>query len=144
VVGGSNPSWPANESYYREVENVPDNRRWVVIALLVFGLIIGGITFLLFRNIDVMFRLSNYIPNSGTFVKILPFVIGGGVFLWLYKSSSKMSHLDDVVGEVRKVTWPTRKDTVASTVVVVIAILVIAGILGVYDAVCNWMIRQII
>lgn len=121
-----------------------DNRRWVLIALLLFGLIIGGLSFLLFRNINVMFRLSTYIAYSETLVKILPVLIGGGVFIWIYKSHSKMSHLDDVVGEVRKITWPARKDTVASTVVVVIAILIIAGILGVYDALCNWIIRQII
>lgn len=121
-----------------------DNRRWVLISLLVFGLMVGGISYLLFRNINVMFRLSTYLSYSDTLVKILPFLIGGGLFVWIYKSQRKMSYLDDVISEIRKITWPARKDTVASTVVVVIAILIIAGILGVYDALCNWIIRQII
>ena len=121
-----------------------DNRRWILISLFLFGITVGYVSFLLFRNINVMFRLATYFPFAEVLVKALPVVLGVGIFVWVYRSQSRMSYLDDVVGEIRKITWPTRKDTVASTIVVVIAILIIASILGVYDALCNWVIRQII
>lgn len=121
-----------------------DNRRWILISLLLLGIIVGYTSFLLFRNIDVMFRLTAHLPHADLLVKALPVLLSGGVFVWIYRSQSKMAYLDDVVAEIRKITWPTRKDTVASTVVVVIAILIIASILGVYDSICSWIIRHII
>src|SRR5262245_23179045 len=44
---------------------------------------------------------------------------------------------NEVLQEVKKVTWPERKATYLSTVVVVICVMVMAVILGVYDWVCT-------
>lgn len=41
--------------------------------------------------------------------------------------------LRDVRSEIRKVTWPTRKETFASTSVVIIAVILIAIYLGLVD-----------
>ena len=39
----------------------------------------------------------------------------------------------ECVGELRKVTWPTRSDVFSSTKVVFISTIVVAGILGLLD-----------
>lgn len=49
--------------------------------------------------------------------------------------------LANVRGELKKVTWPTRKDTYASTVVVVTLVLVVAVFLWVIDSALSTMIR---
>ena len=41
--------------------------------------------------------------------------------------------LKEVKAELKKVVWPTRKDTIASTSVVVILVLIIALFLGLVD-----------
>lgn len=41
--------------------------------------------------------------------------------------------LQEVRSETRKVTWPSRRDVVGSTVVVVLAVFIIAGFLGIVD-----------
>ena len=41
--------------------------------------------------------------------------------------------LRDVRSEVKKVTWPTRKETLASTSVVIVAVFIIAIYLGLVD-----------
>ena len=41
--------------------------------------------------------------------------------------------LKEVKAELKKVVWPTRKDTIASTTVVVILVLIIALFLGLVD-----------
>jgi preprotein translocase subunit SecE len=41
--------------------------------------------------------------------------------------------LQDVHAETKKVTWPSRKDIMGSTMVVVVAVFVIAGYLGIID-----------
>lgn len=49
--------------------------------------------------------------------------------------------LANVKSELKKVTWPTRKDTYASTVVVVTLVLVVAVFLWVIDSALSTMIR---
>jgi preprotein translocase subunit SecE len=49
--------------------------------------------------------------------------------------------LANVRSELKKVTWPTRKDTYASTVVVITLVLVVAVFLWVIDSALSTMIR---
>ncbi len=46
--------------------------------------------------------------------------------------------------EIKKVTWPTRKETLASTVVVLITTFVIAAFLGVVDFLLSTGVEQIL
>jgi preprotein translocase subunit SecE len=41
--------------------------------------------------------------------------------------------LQEVQAETKKVTWPSRKDVIGSTLVVIVAVFVIAGFLGIVD-----------
>ena len=49
--------------------------------------------------------------------------------------------LTNVRNELKKVTWPTRKDTYASTVVVIVLVLVVAVFLWVIDSALSTLIR---
>jgi preprotein translocase subunit SecE len=52
--------------------------------------------------------------------------------------------LGEVRGELNKVTWPTRKDTLNSTYVVLIVVVVFAAYLGVVDNILAWLVREIL
>lgn len=52
--------------------------------------------------------------------------------------------LTDVKGELKKVTWPTRKDTYASSLVVIILVLFSAIYLGGVDLILSRLIRVIL
>jgi len=52
--------------------------------------------------------------------------------------------LKEVKSELKKVVWPTRKDTIASTSVVVILVLIIALFLGLVDFGLSRVIRIIL
>jgi preprotein translocase subunit SecE len=41
--------------------------------------------------------------------------------------------LEEVHAETKKVSWPSRRDILGSTLVVIVAVFVIAGFLGVID-----------
>ena len=49
--------------------------------------------------------------------------------------------LTNVKGELRKVTWPTRKDTYASTLVVILLVLTVGVFLWGVDSVLSTLIR---
>lgn len=50
----------------------------------------------------------------------------------------------NVKGELKKVTWPTRKDTYASTMVVIVLVLAVAVFLWAVDSVLSMLIQLII
>jgi preprotein translocase subunit SecE len=50
--------------------------------------------------------------------------------------------VEDIVSELRKVTWPTRHETVNLTIVVLVVAIVIGFILGGIDMFFNWLISH--
>ena len=52
--------------------------------------------------------------------------------------------LANVKSELEKVTWPTRKDTYASTVVVILLVFFVAVFLWVVDSALSMMIRGLL
>lgn len=52
----------------------------------------------------------------------------------LYKNERVFSLASDVATELQKVTWPTRKETQAATLVVIVTVILAAIILGSFDA----------
>lgn len=52
--------------------------------------------------------------------------------------------LANVKAELKKVTWPTRKDTYASSLVVIVLVLVSAVFLGGVDLILSRLVRMIL
>lgn len=52
--------------------------------------------------------------------------------------------LQDVHAETKKVTWPSRKEVLGSTLVVIVAVLIIAGFLGIIDFALSLVIGSLI
>lgn len=69
-------------------------------------------------------------PTIGTVAAV---VLGGAIAAALYFNAKTNQWAHDVAGELSKVTWPTRKETWAATVVVVITSIIAAIILFAFD-----------
>lgn len=50
--------------------------------------------------------------------------------------------VEEIISELRKVTWPTRQETVNLTIVVVIVAVAIGFFLGGIDMLFNWVISN--
>ncbi len=54
--------------------------------------------------------------------------------------------LREVKTELKKVTWPSRKDTLSGTLVVLVAVFIIAAFLGIVDSglsnVIKWLLKR--
>jgi preprotein translocase subunit SecE len=76
---------------------------------------------------------------SSAGVTTLPaFSIGEGMF-------EKISRfLSETRAELRKVTWPTRDELIASTKIVIIATLVVTVFIGVIDQILTLIIRRLL
>jgi preprotein translocase subunit SecE len=49
----------------------------------------------------------------------------------------------EIAGELKKVTWPSLRETRAATVAVVVATFVAAAILGLFDLVWGWLSNKV-
>ncbi|MFO7932426.1 MAG: preprotein translocase subunit SecE [Thermodesulfobacteriota bacterium] len=55
-----------------------------------------------------------------------------------------MQFLREVKAELGRVTWPTRKETIGTTAVVLVFVFIIAGYLGIVDLVLSSLVRLIL
>jgi preprotein translocase subunit SecE len=60
------------------------------------------------------------------------------------KLESAKQFLREVKTELKKVTWPSRKDTLSGTVVVLVAVFVIAIFLGIVDSGLSNLIKGLL
>lgn len=58
---------------------------------------------------------------------------GAITFVALIRNTKAMRFTDEVVGELYKVTWPTREEAVRASTTVVLTTLFTAGLLAIYD-----------
>jgi len=65
-------------------------------------------------------------------------------FSFREKYEGAVQFLREVKTELKKVTWPSRKDTVAGTGVVLVAVFIIALFLGIVDSGLSALIRELL
>jgi len=73
-------------------------------------------------------------------------VAGAGVAAYIaYRNERVFATVHDITRELEKVSWPTRKETSAATIVVLITVSIAAVILSGFDAIwsffTNWFLR---
>lgn len=49
----------------------------------------------------------------------------------------------DMRGEMKKVVWPSRKQTINNTVIVICFMLIMAAVIGTLDTGLSWVIQQV-
>jgi len=70
---------------------------------------------------------------------------GGAMeFSILSKFEGAKQFLREVKTELKKVTWPSRKDTLSGTAVVLVAVFIIALFLGIVDSGLSNLIKELL
>ena len=115
-------------------EDSVKNSRIVIFSLLaiswLFAVSIRGLAIPVLARFEVGDPLVFLGLNATTFASI---ILGFCAFLILNRHPLVVSFANEVVDELRKVTWPDKDDTVQNTVIVIGVTLFIAFALGVYD-----------
>jgi preprotein translocase subunit SecE len=58
--------------------------------------------------------------------------------------SNKAGFITETRQEVRKVTWPSRKEVTASTIIILLIVFFFSMVVWIYDTVFSWGMRQFI
>jgi len=109
--------------------------RYIYVVFITIGLLVGwamaSASGAIILNLDAgveiilggVFPLSNLIGAASAVLT---------VFL-LLKNNRAVQHTNEVIGELVKVTWPTREETTNNSIVVVLVTIVFSGSLAMYD-----------
>ncbi len=110
------------------------HQRYVLLALIATAILIGwtvqaGTVSGMAQFAYPDNRLMGLLNTSTT----LALVVSAGTFFALIRNKRVLTFGDEVVGELFKVTWPSREETVRASTTVVLTTLFTAGMLALYD-----------
>jgi preprotein translocase subunit SecE len=123
------------------IENENNNQSIVTFAFVVLGFIAYGITWVLFELLAETFGPVAALRSQELWKNGIPVAVGALVTLILITGKKSNTVADEAVTELRKVVWPSRKDTIAMTTVCCVMV-VIAGIgFGIFDFLASQVIK---
>jgi preprotein translocase subunit SecE len=99
--------------------------------------------FVLARAVD--WGWSYFAKPNDLVVNVLAILVAGSAAVVVYRNERAYASIVEVTRELEKVSWPTRKETSAATIVVLITVLISALVLSGFDAIwaffTNWFLR---
>jgi preprotein translocase subunit SecE len=99
--------------------------------------------FVLARAVD--WGWSYFAKPNDLFVNVLAIVVAGTAAVTVYRNERAYASIVEVTRELEKVSWPTRKETSAATVVVLVTVVLSAIVLSSFDFMwagfTNWFLR---
>ena len=102
------------------------------LALLI--IVAGLVCFYLFDDYSLLFRVIGLLVGVGISVAIALQTVKGKE-IWGYFRDEQI--------EVRKVVWPTRQETIQTTLIVIVMVILVAIILWLLDMFLGWSIGLI-
>ena len=82
-----------------------------------------------------------------TLLRVLGLLTAAGLSLFIASrtqiGSTMLSYIRDTQIEVRKVVWPTRQETLQTTMIVLLMVMLVALILWAFDSLLGWAVRAL-
>lgn len=113
------------------------NKKWILLGYTIISLLVWVTFAKFFNSIFTWFNISdfNILGPQFKLSTLIGLVITVGALIYCVKSPTIMTLSDEIIIELRKVSWPTREETYYSTLVVIITVLIMSAILGLFDAI---------
>jgi preprotein translocase subunit SecE len=109
-----------------------DGLKWTVVAVLVAVAVVGNSYF---SDESLLYRVLGILALAALAGFVALQTARGAAFWSLVKGSRT---------EIRKVVWPTRQETVQTTLIVVAFVLLVALILWGLDSFLGWLVSLVI
>ena len=85
----------------------------------------------------------NFNSLTKVLVTLALFIAAGGIFIKSSQGDIFVHFLKETRIELRKVVWPTREETLKTTGIIMIAVVVVAIFLWIVDAFFTWGVQSI-
>jgi preprotein translocase subunit SecE len=123
------------------VEN--DNKKILTMSFLAAAVLVFFVTGMLLDTFSATWGWFARVFNNDITRAMTQTVLAGITFFALQFNKRVMAFSDEVVVELKKIVWPSRKDTVAMTIVVVVMVVISAVIFSTFDAVAGWAVSSL-
>ena len=94
------------------------------------------------------FVLFYYFSEESFFYRVLAivggFAIAAGIFFTTAQGRATSSFLTTSRTELRKMVWPTRTETLQTTLIVFVVVFIVAAFLWVLDRLLSWFMQWLI
>ena len=97
------------------------------------------VAILTIKTFDWIWGFFSEQPPAELVVNSLAAVVAGTLAFVLYRNERVFSLSSEIAAELKKVSWPTGKETKMATLVVIITVFIASVILGVFDAFWSWL-----
>lgn len=114
------------------VESKFDALKWLVVLLLVAVGVVGNSVY---SDQSLLYRVVALLVLA---------VVAGLVALTTAKGKAFFALFKDAKNEIRRVVWPTRQETLQTTAMVVVVVLLIGLFLWGLDSLLAWMVSSVI
>ena len=112
-----------------------DLTRYVHIMFLAGGALTAYLAYEVIATVAVYFSPGPSFP----LLFGLGVATGGGLAFYLWRHERTHQLAQETVGELSRVTWPTRQELGAATVVVIVTSIIMSIVLGLFDTLWAWM-----
>jgi preprotein translocase subunit SecE len=109
-----------------------DTVKWLIVFALLAVAIVGNSYF---SDQSLLYRVLGIVAISA---------VAGLVALQTAKGASFWALVKGARTEIRKVVWPTRQETVQTTMIVVVFVLLVALFLWGLDSLLGWLVSLVI
>jgi preprotein translocase SecE subunit len=113
------------------------NRRWVALAYFSFGLLLWVLVSKFVITIMGWMGLEEFdfelVGEQFTLTTMVGFCTALFLTLYCYRHPTLSNLSNEVVVELKKVTWPNSQETRGATLVVIVTVFIMALFLGVFD-----------
>lgn len=123
------------------MDDTKNNQNIVNAAIVACGFIAYFVTSMVFETLAGAFGAVARLQSVDLVKHGLPVGVGLALFLILFLSTKVHVFLDEAVIELRKVVWPSRKDTTAMTIVCCVMCIVAGIAFGIFDFVASQLIK---
>lgn len=108
-----------------------DKLKWLAIAVLLIG---GLAANYLYEDVNASLRLIGWIIALG---------VGLGIAATTLKGKRTVAFGKEARSELRRVVWPTRPETIRTTIMVIVLILIVGLILWGIDSLLLWAVSLV-
>ena len=109
------------------------NAKWVHLTFFAIGLLL-----ILLLNLTIDWVWGYFAQPKDLYVSLLAVGLAGTLTFVGWRNQALFDKVQEIIGELLKVTWPTRKETRLATIVVIITTIIFSLFLGAFDFIWSW------
>ncbi len=120
-----------------------DNKKILTISYLTLAAVVAYSMGLLIEALASIIPGLTGLTSQDYVQHGLPIVLGFGTFAALQFNKRVNVYCDEVVTEIKKIVWPSRRDTTAMTIVVCVIVVIAGFCLAIFDGMSGYLVGQI-